>query len=181
MKFLTAHNDDIKNDTLKNALENLKLTSPNIQKDIIWAGTATIIDVIIKHIGDALFAILVDESRDIAIKEQMAIVLRYVDKNGHVIEWFIGVEHVSSTTALSLKVAIDKLFSRHGLSISRLQGQGYDGASNMQGEFNGFKNTYLEAKSMCFLYSLFFSLTSISTCSGGKKANTNCITFQHSC
>ncbi|XP_059639575.1 uncharacterized protein LOC132281946 [Cornus florida] len=65
----------------------------------------------------------------------MAIVLRYV-KNGSIIEHFIGMVHVRDTTALSLKAAIDNVFSTHGLSISRLCGQGYDGASNMQGEFN---------------------------------------------
>nr|XP_034918724.1 uncharacterized protein LOC118052019 [Populus alba] len=39
------------------------------------------------------------------------------------------------TTASSLKAAIEALFSKHGLSISRLRGQGYDGASNMR-DFN---------------------------------------------
>ena len=34
LKFLTAHNDDVKNVTMKNAPENYKLTSPDIQKDI---------------------------------------------------------------------------------------------------------------------------------------------------
>ena len=81
--------------------------------------------------GDSLFSILVDESRDVSMKEQMVIVVRYVDKNGHVVERFIGIEHITSTTALSLKSTIDKFFSKHGLNISRLSGQGYDGSSNM--------------------------------------------------
>ena len=54
-----------------------------------------------------------------------------MDKNGYVIERFIGIEHVASTTSISLKEAIDKLFSKHRLSMSRLLGQGYDGASNI--------------------------------------------------
>ncbi|XP_022873882.1 uncharacterized protein LOC111392720 [Olea europaea var. sylvestris] len=74
----------------------------------------------------------VDESCDVSMKEQMSIVLRYVDNSGHVNERFIGIEYVTSTTALSLKVAIDKVFSRYNLSMFRLRGQGYDGASNMQ-------------------------------------------------
>ena len=77
------------------------------------------------------FYILVDESRDLSKNEQMAIVLGYVDKKGHVIERFIGIKHVVSTTALSLKEPIDSLFSRHRLSMSRLRGHGYDAASNM--------------------------------------------------
>ncbi|XP_059627419.1 uncharacterized protein LOC132270245 [Cornus florida] len=61
----------------------------------------------------------------------MACVLHYVDKNGHIVECFVGFVHVTNTTAISLKAAIDNLFSRHGLNISRLRGQGYDGASNI--------------------------------------------------
>ena len=37
LRFLADHNQDIKTVTLKNALENLKLTAPEIQKDIIRA------------------------------------------------------------------------------------------------------------------------------------------------
>ena len=99
---------------MKNAPENLKLTSPKIQKDIINACVVETIDVIIKDMGDVVFSILVDESRDASIKEQMVIMFRYVDKKGYVIERFIGIEHVPNTTTISLKMAIDKLFSLHG-------------------------------------------------------------------
>ena len=155
LKFIAQHNDDINSVTLKNAPENLKLTAPSIQKDIVNAIAVETINIIMKDIGDAFFSILVDESRDISIKEQMAIVLRYVNKNGCVIERFVGIEHVTSTTSLSLKDAIDRLFSRHGLSISRLRGQGYDGASNMQGEFNGLKTLILKENPYAFYIHCF--------------------------
>ncbi|XP_070682427.1 uncharacterized protein [Malus domestica] len=129
--WLRHYNEGIKAVTLENAPENLKLTSPDIQKDISSAISYEIINAITSDINDSLFSILVDESRDKSSKEQMAIVLRYVDK-GHVIERFVGIEHVADTKASSLKLAIDDFFSRHGLSISKLRGQGYDGASNMQ-------------------------------------------------
>ncbi|KAF8388536.1 hypothetical protein HHK36_027211 [Tetracentron sinense] len=89
-------------------------------------------NAIINEVGDSLFSILIDESRDISIKEQMVVVLRYVDKRGYVIERFLCIVHVTETTAISLKAAVDEIFSKHGLSITRLRGQGYDGASNMQ-------------------------------------------------
>ncbi|XP_050111776.1 uncharacterized protein LOC126590342 [Malus sylvestris] len=132
LQFLVDHNEDVKAVTLKNAPENHKLTSPDIQKDIVNACATETIKAIIKDIGTSLFSILIDESCDVSTKEQMAIVLRYVDKNGHVVERFIGIKHVTSTAALSLKETIDEVFSRHKLSMSRLRGQGYDGASNMQ-------------------------------------------------
>ena len=86
----------------------------------------------------------------------MSIILHYVNNNGHVIEHFIGIKHISSTTALSLKDAIDKLFSRYNLSISRLRGQGYDGVGNMQGEFNGLKTLILK-ENPCTLYIHYFA------------------------
>ena len=46
---------------------------------------------------------------------------------------------------------IDAMFSRHGLSISRLREQGYDGASKMKGEFNGLKTLILRV-SRCAYY-----------------------------
>ncbi|XP_022892030.1 zinc finger MYM-type protein 1-like [Olea europaea var. sylvestris] len=61
----------------------------------------------------------------------MAVVLRFVDKSGQVKERFLGMSHVTDTRAQSLKHAIDGIFSTHGLSISNLRSQGYDGASNM--------------------------------------------------
>ncbi|XP_021815296.1 uncharacterized protein LOC110757865 [Prunus avium] len=53
----------------------------------------------------------------------MAMVLRYVDDNGHVIERFVGVQHVTDTSSSSLKDAIDTFFSSNGLSFSKLRGQ----------------------------------------------------------
>uniref|UniRef100_A0A7N0VH27 DUF4371 domain-containing protein n=1 Tax=Kalanchoe fedtschenkoi TaxID=63787 RepID=A0A7N0VH27_KALFE len=47
--------------------------------------------------------------------------------------------HVWDTTTLSLKRALDSLSTKYNLTISRVCGQGYDGVSNMQGEFNGLK------------------------------------------
>ncbi|XP_050111819.1 uncharacterized protein LOC126590398 [Malus sylvestris] len=133
LKFLADHNEGIKDVVFKNAPENLKLTSPDIQKDLVYAAACETTNTIMFDIGDdAFFSVLVDESRDISVKEQMVVVLRYVNTNGQVVERFVGIKHVPNTTAISLKEAIDQFFSINGLSISRLRGQGYDGASNMQ-------------------------------------------------
>ncbi|XP_024984022.1 uncharacterized protein LOC112519935 [Cynara cardunculus var. scolymus] len=75
----------------------------------------------------------VDESSDVSKKEQMAVVLGYVDARGIVKERFFGIVHV--------------------------RGQGYDGASNMRGEFNGLKALILNENSSayyiyCFVHQL---------------------------
>lgn len=83
--WYSNRNEEVKKVVLKNAPANLKLTSPDIQKDIVNAAAIETLNKIIGDIGTSLFSILIDESCDISGKEQMAIVLRYVCK-GHVIE-----------------------------------------------------------------------------------------------
>eukprot|EP00258_Populus_trichocarpa_P041550 XP_024457569.1 zinc finger MYM-type protein 1 [Populus trichocarpa] len=93
----------------------------------------------------------------------MAVVLRYVDNNGHIIERFLGIQYVRDTTTSSLNAAIEALFSKHGLSISRLCGQGYDGASNMRGEFNNLKALILNNNpSDCFAHRLQLTLVVVT-------------------
>lgn len=62
----------------KNAGKNHQMTSPKIQKDLCKACAQQTSKAIIKDIGNRKFAVLVDESRDASIKEQMAVVLRLV-------------------------------------------------------------------------------------------------------
>ena len=54
-----------------------------------------IVKSIVDEIGDGVFCLLVDESADVSDKEQMAVVLRYVDKFGAIKERLIGVVHVN--------------------------------------------------------------------------------------
>ncbi|XP_075640500.1 uncharacterized protein LOC142612271 [Castanea sativa] len=131
LQFLRDHNESI-NEVMQNTWKNCKLTHPDIQKDMVNAIAHETSKGIIEDLGNGFFSILVDESCDISVKEQMALVLRYVNKQGFIIEWFLGIVHVASTITLSLKCAIKGLLCEHNLSLSRLRGQGYDGASNMQ-------------------------------------------------
>ncbi|NTW91669.1 MAG: DUF4371 domain-containing protein [Erysipelotrichaceae bacterium] len=117
LKFLGDHNEEIKKVTLKNAPKNCKATSPPTQKEIVSVIGSEIRDVIIDEMKNELFSLLVDESRDCSLKEQMAVVLRYVNKKGQIIERFFTIVHVTNTSALSLKAALDDLFSNHGLSL----------------------------------------------------------------
>ena len=80
MRFLVDQNEDIKVETLKNAHNNIKLMTPEIHKDIVRVAVIETINVIIRDLGNALFSISIDESRDLSRNEQMAIVFSYVDK-----------------------------------------------------------------------------------------------------
>ncbi|XP_031121100.1 uncharacterized protein LOC116024346 [Ipomoea triloba] len=131
LKFLADNNEDVAKVVIRNALENHQMTAPCIQKDIANAITSEITQIITNDLGEDLFGIIVDESIDILVKEQMIVFIQYMDSSGQIIERLLGITHVRDTTYMSLKVAIEDLLTKHGLSISRIQGQSYDGASNM--------------------------------------------------
>ncbi|XP_050242162.1 uncharacterized protein LOC126691132 [Quercus robur] len=111
---------------------NAKYTSPTIQKEILHILASNVRNAIREEIGDAKFCILVDEARDESKREQMAIILRFVDKEGFIKERFFHVVHVRDITALTLKNEICAVLSRYNLHIENIRGQGYDGASNMR-------------------------------------------------
>ncbi|XP_042401061.1 zinc finger MYM-type protein 1-like [Zingiber officinale] len=134
-----------------NAPENNQMISPKIQKQLVNACAVETTNTILADLGDRWFTLLLDEARDCSVKEQMEIVIRYVNKHGEVIERFMTVVHVATTTAACLKEAIDSLFAKYDLLVARLRGQGYDGASNMSGEFNGLKSLIMKEN----LYALY--------------------------
>ena len=77
---------------------------------------------ILEELDNGYFSILVDESYDVSCKQQMALVLRFVDKKGFVMEHFVGLVHVTDTRSLALKESICSLLSELSLSPSRIRG-----------------------------------------------------------
>ncbi|XP_058783059.1 uncharacterized protein LOC131657710 [Vicia villosa] len=146
---------------------NCKMTSPIIQKELANACAVETIKKIVGEIGDGFFCVLVDESGDCSGKEQMAVVVRFVDVRGFVVERFIGIVHVEDTSAISLKGALECLLSGFGLCISKIRGQGYDGASNMRGQFGGLKTLIQKQNPQayyvhCFAHQLQLALVSMA-------------------
>ncbi|PIA38271.1 hypothetical protein AQUCO_02800149v1 [Aquilegia coerulea] len=166
LRFLVENNQEAKN-VQKNTPGNAKMTAPTIQKDIVKACALETVKAIRRDMGDAYFALLVDESRDVSIKEQMVVAVRYLDKKGCIMERVVGFVHVAKTTSIALKKAIENLFSMNNLSISKLCGQSYDGASNMRGEYNGLKSLILQENKYayfihCFAHQLQLTLVHVA-------------------
>ncbi|XP_042396360.1 uncharacterized protein LOC121986457 [Zingiber officinale] len=85
-----------------------------------------------EEVSDKCFYILVDEARDISKREQMAIILRFVNNYGVLTERFFAIKSVSDTTSLNMKKEISNVLIHHDLQVKKIRGQGYDGASNMR-------------------------------------------------
>ncbi|XP_035830158.1 zinc finger MYM-type protein 1-like [Helianthus annuus] len=148
LKLISVNNPDISKYTLGKAKKNNKLTAPSIQKEIVDCYAKEVTKMICEEIKDDVFGLLVDESSDVSLKEQMAVVVRYVDKVGVVKESLIGV--------------------------TRVRGQGYDGASNMRGEFNGLKALILKDNPSahyihCFAHQLQLVIVAVAKKHDGVK------------
>ena len=85
----------------------------------------------------SFFTIMADEATDCTNKEQVVLVLRWVDKDLRVHEDFIGLYVVDSIEAKVLTSIIEDTLLRANLSVQKIRGQCYDGASNMAGIRNG--------------------------------------------
>ncbi|XP_076888487.1 uncharacterized protein LOC143538934 [Bidens hawaiensis] len=77
----------------------------------------------------------------------MAIVLRFFDAHGIIQERFLDLVHVRDTLALTLKTHIWNQLLQYQFDVSKIRGQGYDGASNMSGEWNGLQELVLYGSS----------------------------------
>ncbi|KAJ1697371.1 hypothetical protein LUZ63_005883 [Rhynchospora breviuscula] len=144
IKILASYNKEVKAVVLENAPGNAKYTSHHVQKEILNIFAEKVQTTIRGEIGTSKFCLIVDESRDESKKEQMAIVLRFVDAQGFIRERFLDIVHVKDTAALTLKNSICAVLSTNNLSVQDIRGQGYDGASNMRGEWNGLQALILK-------------------------------------
>ena len=83
------------------------------------------------------FTVMIDETTDQSNREQVVLVLCWVDETLEAHEEFIGLYMTSSITADYLVSIIKGTLLRMNLKIEHCRGQCYDGASTMSGAKNG--------------------------------------------
>ncbi|XP_071688547.1 uncharacterized protein [Rutidosis leptorrhynchoides] len=167
LKLLASYNDEVSKVVLENAPFNSKFTSGDIQKEILSIIANKVSKHIRSEVGNSYFCVMVDEARDESKREQMAIVIRFVDKDGIIRERFLDLVHVTDTSAMTLKTNLWKTLLQYEFDTSKIRGQGYDGASNMRGEFNGLQALVIKESPYayyvhCFAHRLQLALVAAS-------------------
>ncbi len=80
---------------------------------------------------------MIDETTDCSNSEQVVICCWWIDNSLEAHEEFMRLYQVGSTQASVLEHVIKDFLLRLNLSITKLRGQCYDGASSMCGLKNG--------------------------------------------
>lgn len=83
-----------------------------------------------------MFSIQIDSTQDVSVKDQMAIVIRYVTDKVYERVLVLSVCH--SSTGIGIFELVKNELNQIGLDLSMCIGNATDGAANMQGEYNGF-------------------------------------------
>jgi len=176
LAWLAGNFEEVNLVVLENAPQNCQMIDHKIQKQLIDACAHETTKFIIDELGDECFAILADESSDAYLQEQLALCLCFVNKKGEPVERFLGLVQAEDTTSLTLKEAIQSLLIKYQLPLSKVCGQGYDGASNMKGHVNSLKKLIMDESPSayyvhCFAHQLQLTLVAVA------KENTDCDWF----
>ena len=139
LDFRVECGDTVLEEHFQTCAKHATYRSKTIQNELIDCCGDFVKDQIIKEIKDAkFFSILADEVADLTNKEQMPLVLRFVDKEGHIREEFLKFVHLANgTSGENMAEAIKTEIRSLGLDLRNCRGQGYDGAGNMSGKYIG--------------------------------------------
>ena len=77
------------------------------------------------------FSILADQVTDVSNREQLSLVIRFVDSDNNIHEQFLGFHNLQRITGGAIASSILDTLPQWNLDIKNCWGQGYDGASNM--------------------------------------------------
>ena len=140
--------DKILEEYFQNCPKNATYRSKTVQNELTECTGDFIVDKIVEEINTSgLFSVLADEVADVSNKEQMALVLGYVDRTGNIMERFTKFIHLNQgTTGRVVADTIKDELRSLGLNLDQCRGQGYDGAGSMSGIYIGaaklFKDDY---------------------------------------
>ena len=139
LEFRIDSGDQTLQHHLKTAPRNATYISKTIQNVMIKTVGAIIVNNLSQEIRESkYFSIMSDEAADISNKENLSMVIRFLDSTKTVREEFVGFYLCEDeTTGAAIKDLIIGAVADLRLSMDDCRGQCYDGAGNMSGRLNG--------------------------------------------
>ena len=145
MQLLKLRSEDDKSLATWLGRKSDKYTAPDMQNELLQVMAVSILRKLAALFHNTEFlTIMVDETTDIANKEQMVLCFRWVDESLEPHESFVGLYEIESTEASTILAAIHDVMLRLDLSVNKLRGQCYDGAASMAGKCKGVAKRILE-------------------------------------
>lgn len=138
LQLISSYDPEIKR-RLDELPRNAKLTSPDIQNEILEIAASLIISKIkgdLHNDADTYYAILADECKDLSKKELVAVCIRYIHK-GVLKERAVGFVETQDMKAGAISGRILEVLEPLQLDPSLCVGFGFDGASVMSGNKGG--------------------------------------------
>jgi hypothetical protein len=127
---------------MANCAQNAKYTHHTVQDEVIALMAKMLRDQISSDVRDAgMFALLVDESRDVSKKEQVSVVVRYLRGDG-VREDFLHFTPADGLDAESLLALIKNTLTKCNINYKQCIAQCYDGAAVMSGANSGVQERF---------------------------------------
>ncbi len=118
---------------------NATYLSHQIQNEMIDVIGTAISEEIVRRLKEAkFFAVIVDETPDTSHKEQLSITVRYVYEVD-VEERLLALRTVDETSSEVLFETLCTVLQSHGIDLSNIRGQCYDGANNVSGIRTGLQ------------------------------------------
>lgn len=137
LQYKSEH-DVVLREHLAHAPKNRRYISHRIQNELIDIIGCQIQETILTPCRKAKYlSVIIDETTDISVKEQVALVVLYVSSDGQRHEELISFEETADTTGETLYTLICKKLQDYGLDKIKVVGLGFDGASNMSGKVKG--------------------------------------------
>ena len=137
LHFRIDAGDAVLADHFKTAPSNAQYNSPQIQNELIACTGEWIREQVLQEVRNArFFSVCADEAADCSSKDQLPLVIRFVDATDSISEEF--VDFVLCDMGTTGNAIVDKILGKiaaYGLNISSLRGQGY--AGNMAGRYRG--------------------------------------------
>lgn len=110
-----------------------------------------LVKVIVNEIdrNGGCFGLLMDGSQDISTKEQISVVVRYMNDSNDIVEHTVAFFSAKDTSGEALYTSLRTALSDIGLSLSNIVGCSFDGAQNMRSAACGLNFHIKQNNSNC--------------------------------